>query len=150
MKWMIAVALLGAAPLSAQVVEESYVRNCFASAGPGETAPICLGEAANQCQSAGFDTTIGISQCIQAETAVWDTLLNETYGEVRRIFTAQDPSLGTNLRDAQRAWIAYRDAECGLEYARWIGGSIRTIVAANCHMTETAERAIELRDKKEY
>ena len=144
-KWIIMALLAGAGatPLAAQQVDEGYVRGCFAGAGPGETAPRCLGEAARQCQAQGNDTTIGISQCIQAETVVWDALLNETYGEVRRIFTAQDPSLATALRDAQRAWIAYRDAECGLEYARWIGGTIRTIVAANCQMTETAERALE-------
>ena len=142
-----ALAAAMAGPAAAQQVDPWAVRGCFQAAGPGERAPRCLGQAANVCQSQGHQTTLGMSACIQAETAVWDQMLNEAYGAARAALESQDAGLGTALRDAQRAWIAYRDAECALEYARWAGGSIRTIVAANCLMTETAERALELRDK---
>ncbi len=128
-------------------VDEENVRRCFVQDPTGNGLPECMGEAANTCQSVpGNDTTIGIAQCIQAETAVWDTLLNEQYKLRRAELAEQGPDLANQLRDAQRAWITYRDAECGLQYSLWSGGSIRTIVAANCLMTETAERALELRD----
>jgi uncharacterized protein YecT (DUF1311 family) len=52
------------------------------------------------------------------------------------------------LRDAQRAWIAFRDADCAARYAMWQDGTIRTIVGANCHLTMTAQRTIELRDMR--
>jgi uncharacterized protein YecT (DUF1311 family) len=32
----------------------------------------------------------------------------------------------------------------------WQDGSIRTIVAANCHLSMTAQRAIELRDMRGF
>jgi len=130
-------------------VNEATVQSCFAYAGPGEVAPACLGAASNACQQTNA-STLGISLCIQAETAVWDSLLNREYQARQSQFSAQDPAggIGNALRDAQRAWIVYRDAECGLAYARWQDGSMRVIVAANCLMTMTAQRAIELRDMK--
>jgi len=128
-------------------VDQSYVHGCFSQAQNASGLSSCLGKAASACQTApGNDTTLGITQCIQAETAVWDSLLNEQYQLRRSELADQSPELARQLRDVQRAWIAFRDAECGLQYSLWLGGSIRTVVAANCLMTETAERAVELRD----
>jgi len=143
---LLAFCLPAAAP--AQEVDPAIVTDCLAHALPGEVAPRCLGAAANACQAAGHETTLGISACIQAETAAWDAHLNDQYRALRAELAAQEPDLTTALRDAQRAWIAFRDAQCALDYARWQGGSIRTIVAANCMMTMTAQRTIELRDMK--
>ena len=36
------------------------------------------------------------------------------------------------LRDAQRAWINYRDAECGAVFTSWYPGSIARTMAADC------------------
>ena len=55
-----------------------------------------------------------------------------------------------SLRAAQRAWIAFRDAECGLEYALWGSGSMRNIAGTDCLMHMAAERTIELRAKREF
>lgn len=97
----------------------------------------------------------GIAACITAETAVWDDILNAEYGKTQSYMTQLDatepPVLGARpdaLRKAQRAWIAYRDAECELTYLRWQGGSIRSIAAANCGLIMTARRAFELRDMR--
>ena len=38
----------------------------------------------------------------------------------------------TELRDAQRAWIKYRDAECGAVFTYWYPGSIARTMAADC------------------
>lgn len=142
------IALFPSIGLAQQAwVDQPYIRSCFAQALPGETAPACLGEAAAACQTApGNGSTLGIAQCIQSETDVWDALLNEQYQARRAELAAQDPGLPDQLRDAQRAWIAYRDAECGLRFALWSGGTIRMIIGSNCLLTETAERALELRD----
>ena len=53
------------------------------------------------------------------------------------------------LRDAQRAWIAFRDAECAMEYAAWGTGSIRSIAGADCMMSLTAERTVRLIELRE-
>ncbi len=156
MRWLGIMAMLWVGAAQAQQVDPQAVRVCFADTPVGEVAPSCLGAASNRCQQQGFDTTLGITECIMAETGVWDELLNREYKAVRSMFEAQGAgttsgagSLKDSLLTAQRAWIAYRDAECALAYARWADGSLRTIVGANCHLTMTAQRAFELRDMKE-
>ncbi|RKF14988.1 DUF1311 domain-containing protein [Roseovarius spongiae] len=131
-------------------IDTVAVRACMAQTPLGVVQPDCIGRASNACQARpGGDTTIGITECIMAETQVWDAMLNEEYKAVRRMFRSEGgEGLTVALRDAQRAWIAFRDAECGLAYSRWAGGSIRTIVAANCQLGMTAQRTLELRDMR--
>jgi uncharacterized protein YecT (DUF1311 family) len=62
---------------------------------------------------------------------------------------APDMTREGTLREAQRAWIVFRDAECRAQYALYGTGSLRQVVGANCVMSETAERAIELRQMRE-
>jgi len=145
------LALLPAPALAGTAqVDVATVQQCFDKAAPGEVAPACLGAAAKACQAQpGGDTTLGISECLQGETAAWDKLLNTSYKALRADFRQQGDGLPEALLKAQRAWIAFRDAQCALDYQRWGGGSMRTIAAADCLMTMTAARAIELRDMGE-
>ncbi|MDX8352354.1 lysozyme inhibitor LprI family protein [Cognatiyoonia sp. IB215182] len=138
-------------------VDTAAVRECHATTPIGAIYPDCLGQASDRCQlQDGGGTTLGIATCISAETAVWDAILNEEYQALRAAFEGQDGGVGgatsdellIALRDAQRAWIAFRDADCGLRYTLYQGGTIRSIVAANCHMTTTARRALALRDMR--
>lgn len=144
------VLALSAAPALAQdsapfTVDPAIVETCVADTPDGDLAPSCIGAAANQCQQApGGDTTIGIAKCVMGEHAAWDAVLNREYKTARSQF-AGDPTAADSLRDAQRAWIAWRDAECAFQYDRYGGGSMRTIAAANCRMSMTAMRALELR-----
>ena len=155
---ILGILVVLAGPSAAQdvpKVDTALVESCFANAGPGEYAPQCLGAASNQCQQQGYSSTLGITGCINAEVDAWDTILNREYKAIRADFSrlanaASDTAIDLNaqLLTAQRAWIAYRDAECMLAYARWQDGSLRGIVHANCMMGMTAHRAIELRDMK--
>ncbi len=149
----VALAAL-AVPARAQeaAVDEARVRACFDGATIGNTQPECIGTASNACQQApGGQTTPGIAACIAAETAAWDAILNDEYRATRAVLAGgSDQAIDAEaaLLAAQRAWIAHRDAECDLAYARWQDGTIRSIVAANCLLVFTATRAIELRDMR--
>lgn len=137
-------------------IDRQVVRACFEATGIGAFYPDCLGQASGACQNLpGGSTTIGIAECIQAETAEWDAILNEEYKATQALNAEADAAGYSPVMDrtdallaAQRAWIAFRDADCGARYAMWQDGTIRTIVGANCHMTMTAQRAIELRDMR--
>ncbi|SEW10209.1 Uncharacterized conserved protein YecT, DUF1311 family [Aliiroseovarius sediminilitoris] len=131
------------------VFDSATVDACLASTPSGAVDPSCIGVASNACQTAtpGGETTIGIADCIQAETQAWDVLLNREYKATRKAH-AGDQVVLDQLLAAQRAWIAFRDAECALAHALWRDGSIRVIVAANCMMVQTARRTIELRDMR--
>lgn len=137
-----------ATPVAAQnlAIDPGQVYACHANTPEGQRTATCLGAASNICQGLpGGSTTIGISECIQAETQVWDQILNDEYQVARAHLASLNEGLSVSLRDAQRAWIAFRDAECELTYARWQGGSIRSIAYANCVLVMTAERALQLR-----
>ncbi|MEM7075612.1 MAG: lysozyme inhibitor LprI family protein [Pseudomonadota bacterium] len=159
MKSFVSVSLLlaflasGHANAQALSVDASVVEACFASAPAEMTQPDCIGAATEACTALpGGGTTLGISQCLSMETAAWDKILNQQYTLTRGHFTAfddgGDPPLQQSLLQAQRAWIAFRDAECGFAYDRNRQGTIRVIVGANCLLRLTAQRAIELRDMR--
>ena len=100
----------------------------------------CVGTASNACMENEEDgaTTIGMTQCTARETAWWDGQLNVHYASLEETLA---PEIFDMLRDAQRSWIAYRDASCGFEYELWSDGTIRSVVFAGCMLEETARRA---------
>lgn len=155
-------AVFWAAPVTSDelTVDSDVVLDCFEETPVGAFYPDCLGQASGACQgirsgTADGGTTLGITQCIQAETALWDEILNAQYKRVQAALAIEDDAgmrAGIDrtdaLRNAQRAWIAFRDADCTARYAMWQDGSIRSIVGANCMMTMTARRALALRDMR--
>jgi uncharacterized protein YecT (DUF1311 family) len=70
-----------------------------------------------------------------------DIELNQVYGEAiktaKETYTAQDVR---NLRNAQRLWIAYRDAACNAEDALFEGGSGGPAAHSECLIRLTRER----------
>ena len=104
-------------------------------------------------------STLGMTSCLSAEADVWDRYLNAEYKETRAYMKAADideaeyfPDFARRVETllaAQRAWIAFRDAECDLAYAEWGSGSMRNIAYADCRMQMTAERTIRLRAMRE-
>lgn len=145
--WACAVALgITSGPVGAQEtnVAPATVRACLDATRPVDRGPpACAGQAARECQERpGGDTTLGITECLMAETAVWDTLMQAALA--RQQGTLGTPALVAQLTAAQTAWATYRDTQCGLIYGIWIDGSIRTIMAADCQLVMTAQRAVEL------
>lgn len=147
----------GADRLTAQElgVDAGIVQACYENTPAWDVTPDCVGYAANICQELpGGSTTQGISACLSAETAVWDDILNDAYQAKQADFNARDAmgaaatpaELIMALRDAQRAWISFRDSDCELRYVIFQGGSIRSIVGSGCRLSKTAQRALELRD----
>jgi uncharacterized protein YecT (DUF1311 family) len=149
----LALAILVANGVSPEVEK---LRACTISAVDPTT---CIGSTVQTCIATSPDgeTTAGMSACIGAEIDAWDAILNEEYQATmeasRRLdatgdVASADMTREVTLRAAQRAWIAFRDAHCAAEYARWGMGTMRQIAGANCVMVETAERAITLRQMR--
>lgn len=88
--------------------------------------------------------TYGILRCGEAEMAVQDARLNKAY-KADMADLADNPVAKAALLKAQRAWIAFRDADCATVRAL-IGGTIAPIYMQNCHLEHTARRAQALED----
>jgi len=130
---------------------------CFDAAQDPAVAQACQGQASAACmegEAAGYSTQ-GMTGCLLAEHAAWDDLLNRDYRrtmEALRQLDADEAEFfpeyagrADALRTAQRAWIAFRDADCALAHAMWGSGSMRQIAGASCVLDMTAQRTIELR-----
>ena len=53
----------------------------------------------------------------------------------------------TQLKEAQTAWIKYRDANCQFVGDQYKGGSMRPMIAALCLADVTKRRTTELRNQ---
>ena len=110
-----------------------------AHAQPAKSKPVstydrCLASPAGQ-------TTAGMIECANAELRVQDGRLNNAYqGAILRL---ERPRQKAALQKAQRAWIAFRDADCAAYYDQdW--GSMARVQANACVLDHTRQRAEEL------
>ncbi|HEY9580159.1 MAG TPA: lysozyme inhibitor LprI family protein [Rhizorhapis sp.] len=91
-------------------------------------------------QACSGGNSVEIVQCLAAKTRAHDARLNASFKAAMGHVDAPQREL---LRQAQRLWIQYRDANCRLYGAS--EGSLREIAAAECLRTMTADRAQELK-----
>lgn len=126
------------------------VKACISSEKDGHA---CIGRLSDTCQKQlKNETTQEMVDCVNREQSAWDTILNERYKtEVDAAKSADDDLKTTegnwepvldDLKKAQRAWVAFRDAECMRRYALYQTGTIRFDMEAACQLDLTAERAL--------
>ncbi len=163
-------AILVAAPVWAETDPESgvsfdkeIVPSCLAKVARertpedlvGDKERACISTAANACMAAeGGSTTVGMVNCLAAETEQWDKLLNEQYKSALKAVEAADadlaaagsaaPPAAPTLKAAQRAWITYRDESCKFESIRYQGGTLGGPASASCMLELTAHQALRL------
>lgn len=104
---------------------------------------VVYGEEAQQshdaCQESAV-STVDIVACITEEFEREDKRLNDNYQQLRNQLS---DSRKEQLLTAQRAWIAYKEANCDF-YANPEGGTMARVSANSCVLTETTNRADEL------
>lgn len=86
--------------------------------------------------------TYEMVECLKARTAQWDRRLNVAYQQALK--DASSPKQRDQLRDAQRLWVQYRDANC--LYYDLGEGTIARLDAGECMRRLTEARARELED----
>nr|WP_181375948.1 lysozyme inhibitor LprI family protein [Polaromonas sp. H8N]AWD72302.1 hypothetical protein pH8NP2_p028 [Polaromonas sp. H8N] len=107
------------------------------AAGAHETG---LSKQHAACMDKSGGTTMGMIECITAETQRQDARLNKAY---KAVMAELSPERKKQLLEAQRAWIKFRDANCAF-YDDPDGGTLARVNANACMMTATAERSREL------
>jgi uncharacterized protein YecT (DUF1311 family) len=102
-------------------------------------------------------STADMNRCADAEFAKADAELNAVYQKALAAIPelAGDPpwdakSWEDALRASQRAWVAFRDAECEKHVAMfWTNGSGATVDILGCKTEKTEQRTKELKDRYE-
>lgn len=164
---MIALSLgaLSMSPVAAPAQEAGSVGKGFGMADldrcldkAGDNPRNCIGTLSNECQmTPDGSTTPGIIACEQAETELWDRLLNNRYKAVMAATKEREndmkqygsqSSAVVALRGAQRKWVAFKDAECQRVLEYYAAGTIRGPAFARCQLGLTAERAIDFAPEK--
>lgn len=120
-----------------------------APATPVERDLAKIDAALNACTGKD-DSNMGRRMCASAALAAADEVLNGVYGKLTdQMKASADPQDKERLRRlvaSERAWIAYRDAECALQGASMLGGSGEPLMVLDCHYGLTRERAKRLED----
>lgn len=101
-----------------------------------------VSEAYSDCLAKAGGATFAMQDCIAAELAVQDKRLNAAYAALltSKLMTEQRR---TKLRDVQRKWVAFRDANCAYYDDASLGQAAR-LAANECVLNLTADRAFEL------
>ena len=106
----------------------------------------CIGAVNIPCQQEpGGASTMGMIGCITRERMVWDERLNRVYREALK---EAPPRLARALRDAQRAWLQWREKRCKLHEIDNEGGSIVGPLHAGCMLDATARQALWLESRE--
>ncbi|MEM1313491.1 MAG: lysozyme inhibitor LprI family protein [Pseudomonadota bacterium] len=150
-----AAALAGSAllavPASADPLEA--LAACIDAAQRAEDMRACIGAASNACIEAGGASSRNVIGCFEEEADAWDARLNEGWERLKTRTRAADEAsppedpedrLWETLLAAQRAWLAFRDAECASAIAG-MGGTGRSESESQCRLRMTAERVVALR-----
>jgi len=95
----------------------------------------------------------GLNFCALQDSKKADAELNQVWATLfpklktwDRDTIPQWQGLPDAVLNAQRAWIAYRDAHCSAEGFRYRGGSIEPLIYHACRARVTRERTLQLKD----
>ncbi len=92
-----------------------------------------------------------LNQCAYADWEAADDDLNAAYGEAMDLLVQWDANLPADeqggaaaLKEAQRAWITFRDKACEAEGYAMKGGSAEPLLVYGCMRQVTEDRAAQL------
>ncbi|PMZ75221.1 lysozyme inhibitor LprI family protein [Pseudomonas sp. FW305-70] len=89
------------------------------------------------CDNASDQATM--NQCAAQQNAAADKELNALYQQITSRFKG-NPDNKKLLVGAQRAWVAFRDAECKFSTSGVEGGSVYPLIYSNCTTELTKAR----------
>lgn len=91
-------------------------------------------------------TQFEMNQCVAHSFNVADRELNEVWQKIKTNYSSGKTY--EKLLDAQRKWIAFRDADCdGAVGALWEGGSAAPMAIIGCKATLTKARVKALKNR---
>jgi uncharacterized protein YecT (DUF1311 family) len=115
------------------------------AAQTGNKHPIEL-ELDRCLQDSLSQSTAGMRECTYAAMEAWDAEMNKAYTELMNVLPSSSQD---TLRQAQRAWVLFRDKQFALNnqvYMEDLKGTMYHVMATNSNMEVVKRRAVELRN----
>jgi uncharacterized protein YecT (DUF1311 family) len=83
-----------------------------------------------------------LTQCADRELAKSEATLSQAY---KSLFADLDDEHRPLLEKAQRAWIAFRDADCELDASHALGGSMFPVLVSECRRAMADTRVKDIK-----
>lgn len=120
------------------------------------TAGISMPVAAQEPDCKEPQTQADMTICAGKDYEKADKELNVAYQKLRKLLIERDKAADADgkgatdaLVTAQRAWVAFRDANCALAGFQARGGSMEPMLISSCLTETSGKRAEELRQLSE-
>ena len=107
-------------------------------------AGAALGQGTKKAPCSDASTQAEMNICAGKEYQTADASLNRVY---QQLVAMLDSAEKDQLKQAQTAWIKYRDANCEFVGDQYKGGSIRPMIYGLCLADVTRNRTAELRNQ---
>jgi uncharacterized protein YecT (DUF1311 family) len=102
------------------------------------------GQGTKKAPCSDANTQAEMNICAGNEYKTADAALNRVY---QQLVAMLDSAEKDQLKEAQAAWIKYRDADCDFVGDQYKGGSIRPMIHGLCLADVTRNRTAELRNQ---
>jgi uncharacterized protein YecT (DUF1311 family) len=117
----------------------SFLRVCFAIGLLGAFGSVARAQGDDGCAEAR--TQVDMNACAAIAFRRVDGELNRRYADYRAQLV---PDQRRQLRDAQAAWVRYRDLVCRFESSGVEGGSLQPFILNQCLAARTKARLGEI------
>lgn len=133
--------------------DRAVIDKCLADAKKTKALPeSCIGAVQKPClDTPEGQSTVGMRECSNRETAVWDERLNKAYrafldqnGDVDAERNGKKMKGADLIRDAERAWLTFRDKQCDVTGLPMEGGTGAYVLIDGCYLDQTAQHALWL------
>jgi uncharacterized protein YecT (DUF1311 family) len=101
-----------------------------------------FGQGAKKPPCSDANTQAEMNDCAGREYKTADVTLNRVYQQLVSMLAAEEKS---GLKEAQIAWIKYRDTNCDFVADQYKGGTIRPMIYGLCLADVTRNRTTELK-----
>jgi uncharacterized protein YecT (DUF1311 family) len=101
-----------------------------------------FGQGAKKAPCSDADTQAAMNVCAGQEYRTADAALNRAY---QQLVAKLEPDEKLQLKEAQTAWLKYRDTNCDFVADQYKGGSIRPMILGLCLADVTRTRTTELK-----
>jgi len=135
------------------------IQECYAKTPVLNPLYKCIGKGRSLCRVVSkYVDTLSINFCGKLSLEVWESILEDEYSQFAIIIEKKDEerklrglksSLAIQLTTSQQDWKQYRKSKCSL-VKNSIIGTARVTYTYSCKIKMTAERAIYLREQREY